>query len=156
MKKSIALKYAWEKDENFNIAIVDGTSQREIEGRDTESLPQGLLQELRGNSYLNQSFVSLEGVFDAQFLKKAEDLCRFGKQQGYHLVSCFMQACRRSLIPSIFLQKMKESINLEFEKREVGHATFQVRKQVEQMVASFEDNVITKLDSLVGDGKEKD
>ena len=53
-----------------------------------------------------------------------------------------------------FLQKMKETINLEFDKREVGHATFQVQKQVEQMLTSFEANVITKLDSL-GDGKER-
>ncbi len=51
---------------------------------------------------------------------------------------------------------MKETINLELEKREISHGTFQVQKQVEQMLASFEANVITKLDSLVVDGKEKD
>ena len=50
---------------------------------------------------------------------------------------------------------MKETINLEFDKREVGHATFQVQKQVDQMLASFEANVITKLDSL-GGSKEND
>ena len=37
-----------------------------------------------------------------------------------------------------FLVKMKNLINEEFDKREVGHATFQVQKQVEQMLASFE------------------
>ena len=51
---------------------------------------------------------------------------------------------------------MKETINLELDKREVGHATFQVQKKLGQMLASFEINVITKLDSLIGDGKEKD
>ena len=43
---------------------------------------------------------------------------------------------------------MKEIINVEFDKREVGHATFQVQKQVEQMLVSFESNIIKKLEPL--------
>ena len=43
-------------------------------------------------------------------------------------------------------------INEEFDKREVGHSTFQVQKQVQDMLASFEANVITKLDGLSGEG----
>lgn len=47
-----------------------------------------------------------------------------------------------------FLLKMKQVINEEFDKREVGHSTFQVQKQVQDMLTSFEANVITKLDGL--------
>ena len=47
-----------------------------------------------------------------------------------------------------FLHKMKIIINEEFDKREVGHATFQVQKQVEQMLTCFQDKIIKKVDSL--------
>ena len=48
---------------------------------------------------------------------------------------------------------MKEIINVEFGKRELGHATFQVQKQVEQMLISFESNVIKKLEILISSTK---
>ena len=51
-----------------------------------------------------------------------------------------------------FLLKMKQVINDEFDKREMGHSTFQVQKQVQDMLASFEANVITKLDGLSDEG----
>ncbi len=106
MKKNIVVKYAWEEDENFKIVIADGTSQREIEGRDIDCLTQGFLQELKDDSFLNQSYASLWRVsLDAQFLEKAEDHYRFVKQQGYHLMPCFLQACRRSLILNLFLKE---------------------------------------------------
>ena len=47
---------------------------------------------------------------------------------------------------------MKHVINEEFDKREVGHSTFQVQKQVQDMLASFEANVINKLDGLSAEG----
>ena len=47
-----------------------------------------------------------------------------------------------------FLVKMKILINEEFDKREVGHATFQVQKQVEEMLTSFESRIITKVDAI--------
>ena len=50
---------------------------------------------------------------------------------------------------------MAETINLEFDKREVGICTFQVQKQVEQMLTSFKANIITKLNSL-GDDDQMD
>ena len=43
---------------------------------------------------------------------------------------------------------MKQVINEEFGKREVGHRTFQVQKQVQDMLTSFKSNVITKLEGL--------
>ena len=51
-----------------------------------------------------------------------------------------------------FLLKMKQVINEEFDKREIGHSTFQVQKQVQDMLASFKANVITKLDVLSHEG----
>ena len=48
---------------------------------------------------------------------------------------------------------MKETINLEFNNREVGHVTFQVQKQVELILTSSEANMITKIDP-VGGGKQ--
>lgn len=47
-----------------------------------------------------------------------------------------------------FLHKMKIIINEEFDKREVGHATFQVQKQVQEMLSCFQDKIIKKVDSL--------
>ena len=41
-----------------------------------------------------------------------------------------------------FLHKMKIIINEEFDKREVGHATFQVQKQVQEMLSCFQDKII--------------
>ena len=46
------------------------------------------------------------------------------------------------------LDKMINVIVDEFDKREVGHATFKVQKQVEDLIASFESNVLNKFDSL--------
>ena len=43
---------------------------------------------------------------------------------------------------------MKEIINVEFNKRELGHATFQVQKRVEEMIMLFESNVNNKLEIL--------
>ena len=43
---------------------------------------------------------------------------------------------------------MKTIIKDEFDKCEVGHATFQVQKQVEDMLASFESKIITKVDAI--------
>ena len=43
---------------------------------------------------------------------------------------------------------MKEIINVEFKKGKLGHANFQVQKEVEQMLVSFESNVIKKLETL--------
>ena len=54
----------------------------------------------------------------------------------------------------MFLLKMKTIINEEFDKREVGHATFQVQKQVEQMLSSFESKIISKVDELGGQNKQ--
>ena len=50
-----------------------------------------------------------------------------------------------------FLFKMKTVINEEFDKRQVGHATFQVQKQVEHMLSDFQDKIIKKVDELGGD-----
>ena len=50
-----------------------------------------------------------------------------------------------------FLFKMKTVINEEFNKRQVGHATFQVQKQVEHMLSDFQDKIIKKVDELGGD-----
>lgn len=52
-----------------------------------------------------------------------------------------------------FLFKMKTAINEEFDKRQVGHATFQVQKQVEHMLSAFQDKIIKKVDEL---GTDKD
>ena len=43
---------------------------------------------------------------------------------------------------------MRNVIVDEFDKREVGHATFKVQKQVEDLIASFESKVLHKFDSL--------
>ena len=48
----------------------------------------------------------------------------------------------------VFLFKMKTIINEEFDKRQVGHATFQVQKQVETMLSTFQDKIIKKVDAL--------
>ena len=48
----------------------------------------------------------------------------------------------------IFLFKMKNIINEEFDKRQVGHATFQVQKQVESMLSTFQDKIIQKVDAI--------
>ena len=52
-----------------------------------------------------------------------------------------------------YLLKIKQVINKEFDKREVGHGTFQVQKQVQDMLTSFEANVITKLEGLSGESR---
>ena len=147
MKKSIVVKYAWEEDENFKIVITDGTSQRDI-----ESLRP--VEVLKDDS--NQSSASLERVFGHPIPQEGRGSLQIRKATGIppHVM---LLASMQKVINSqhFFLQKMKETINLEFDKREVGHATFQVQKQVEQMLTSFEANMITKLDSL-GDGKLKD
>jgi hypothetical protein len=49
---------------------------------------------------------------------------------------------------------MKTIINKEFDKREVGHSTFQVQKQVEQMLISFESKIISNVDELGGEIKQ--
>ena len=43
---------------------------------------------------------------------------------------------------------MDKYINKEFYKRYVGHATFQVHKQVEHMVSAFDDKIIRKVNKL--------
>ena len=159
MKKGIVVKYAWEEDEDFKIVIVDGVSQKEISARDTtESLPQGVLEDLQqgdGGS-TNQSSVSLEGIYGYPIPQVDRGSLLIRKATGIppHVM---LLASMQKVINSqhFFLKKMKDTINLEFDKREVGHATFQVQKQVEQMLTSFEANMITKLDSL-GDQKLKD
>ena len=55
----------------------------------------------------------------------------------------------------LFLVKMKSIINKEFDKRKIGHATFQVQTQVEQMLSTFETKIISKVDEL-GGGVRKD
>ena len=50
-----------------------------------------------------------------------------------------------------FLFKMKTIINNEFEKKQVGHVTFQAQSHVEHMISSFQDKIIKKVDELGGD-----
>ena len=47
-----------------------------------------------------------------------------------------------------FLIKMKTIIKEEFNKRQVGHATFQVQRQVEFILSSLQDKIITKVDEI--------
>ena len=53
-----------------------------------------------------------------------------------------------------FLNKMKTIINEEFDKRQVGHATFQVQTQVEHMLSSFQNKIIKKIEEI-GDDNDK-
>ena len=46
------------------------------------------------------------------------------------------------------IQQVAFIIKKELDTREVGHTTFQVQHQVEQMLQSFETRVVTKIDSL--------
>ena len=46
MKKSIIMKYEWKEDKKFMIVLADGMNQREIVGRDIESLRQGFREDL--------------------------------------------------------------------------------------------------------------
>ena len=50
------------------------------------------------------------------------------------------------------LYKLKEVINTELDKRQVGHWTFQVQYQVEDILKSFEGRVILKFDELKASG----
>lgn len=61
-------------------------------------------------------------------------------------MSCDMQKVIQA--QNFFLFKMKIIINEEFDKRQVGHATFQVQKQVESMLCTFQDKTIQKVDAL--------
>ena len=44
------------------------------------------------------------------------------------------------------LTKLKSVISEELDKRQVGHATFQVQRQVEEMLESFKSKIIQKFD----------
>ena len=48
------------------------------------------------------------------------------------------------------LTKLKSVISEELDKRQVGHATFQLQHQVEDMLKSFESKIIQKFDELKG------
>ena len=50
-----------------------------------------------------------------------------------------------------FLIKMKTIVKEEFNKRQVGHATFQVQRQVEYILSSFQDKIIKTVDDIGGD-----
>ena len=129
MKKScIVVKYTWEEEEIFEIVITDGTSQKEI-----DSLPQeGLLEELKDDTCLNQSSASLEGIFACLIPQEGRGLLQICKATGIPPHDILLSSMQKVIDSQhFFLQKMKEIINLEFDKREVGHVTFQVQKQVE-------------------------
>ena len=50
-------------------------------------------------------------------------------------------------VKHIFLWKMKNIINEEFNKWQVGHVSFQVQKQVKSMISTIQDKIFQKVDA---------
>ena len=148
MKKSIIVKYAWEEDDDFEIVGTDGVSKSGA----------GVQEDFQSEES-NQVLASLEGVLGGcQVVPQVGTVgsLQIRKATGIppHVM---LLASMQKVINSqhFFLVKMKEIINSEFDKRELGHATFQVQKQVEQMLVSFESNVIKKLETFGATSKNE-
>ena len=139
MRKSIVLKYAWEEEDDSSsaVAVVDSTV--------------AAVGELSGLESTNQSFEDPSLVAIKPVPLRGNGLIRKATGIPPHVM---LLASMQKVINAqhLFLLKMKQVINEEFDKREVGHSAFQVQKQVQDMLASFEANVITKLDGLSGEG----
>ena len=130
MKTSIILKYVWEVED-------DGVNEA---GEDSTCTGVAVVGRLLGDDVTNQSFTdpSLPAI-------------KHMPLEGNGLIrkeTCTPQHVMLLASMQTFLLKMKQVVNEEFDKREVGHSTFQVQKQVHDMLTSFKANVITKLEGL--------
>ena len=140
MKKSIIVKYTWEEDEDFQIVETDGVSQSGA----------GVLQEDFQLEESNQILASLKGIIGYQVVPQAgiRGLLQIHKATGIPPHVMLLASMQRVINSQhFFLLEMKEIINVEFDKRQLGHATFQVQKQVEQMLVSFDSHFIKKLET---------
>ena len=140
MRKSIVLKYAWEEED-------DGIDKVNEDDRRSAAV----VGELSGLESTNQSFEDPSLAAIKPMPLRGNGLIWKATGIPPHVM---LLASMQKVINSqhSFLLKMTQVINEEFDKREVGHSTFQVQKQVQDMLASFEANVITKLDGLSGEG----
>jgi len=113
--------------------------------RGAQEQDQGLLSSSVGsgvdqNSSLGSDENQVVPIRDDRRIRKATGI------PAHVILMADMQRVVRS--QQKVLMKLREVISTELDKRQVGHSTFQVKNQVEEMLKSFERRVISKFDEL--------
>ena len=143
IKMSFYLKYTWEEEE-------DGVDKT---GEDSSTISRvAVVGGLSSDGVTNQSFTDPSLAAIKPMPLRGDGLIRKATGIPMHVI---LSASMQKIINAqhVFLLKMTRVVNEEFDKREVGHRTFQVQKQVQDILTSFEENVITKLEGLGGESR---
>ena len=132
----ISVSYAWE-EESMEIDIFRGAEEQD------QSLLSSSVGSESGadqNSPLGSDGNQVVPIGDDRRIRKATGI------PAHVILMADMQRVVRS--QQEVLLKLREVISTELDKRQVGHSTFQVQSQVEDMLKSFERRVISKFDEL--------
>ena len=150
MQEKIVVRYAWNEDEDFSVLLATGKTVSPgtltsvgLEFPRDEDLTMSVGLELpRDNTdQVQPSPLAAEKPsmpMGSSLIRKATGI------PPHVMLLASMQRVINS--QHSMLEKLKSIINDEFDKREVGHTTFQVQKQVQDMLATFETKVVTNLD----------
>ena len=137
MTQKIRVDYAWDEDVKVEVYKGQTGDRNKMAGDDVSG-------ELSGSENKSSDSVSLgsEKTMPRRTL-------RIRKATGipsHVMLMADMQKFIRS--QQAVLSQVRSIIKEEFDTREVGHTTFQLKDQVEKMLHSFETRVVTKIDTL--------
>ena len=140
LQKKVSVSYAWEED-SVKVHIIRGDQEQEEH--------QGLLSS-SSNIGTSGTGSSGSGSLGSEVQTVPEvTIRRIQKATGIPAHVMLMAEMQRVVSSQQqVLYKLKEVISTELDKRQVGHSTFQVQHQVEDMLMSFERRVINKFDEL--------
>ena len=140
MIQKIRVDYAWDEDievEVYSISCRDTSDRKEVEEASGE---------LSGSISGNGSSVTVSLGSEKTMPRRTQRI-RIATAIPVHAM---LMADIQKVIKSqqAVITQVAFIIKKELDTREVGHTTFQVKNQVEQMLHSFESRGVTKIDSL--------